>query len=144
MRSLANGFEKIARGVVFGVTDDGDSDAETCGGGSLWHGFRSVVGSFGVNVRAQVFEQGLDARFAEQNHVINGAKRSDKKRAGVFIKNGTTGAFQRTDAGVCVDADDEDVAFAARAFEITNMADVKRIETTVGKNDALRAFLVLR
>ena len=115
------------------------SNAETCGGGSLGHGFGGVVGSFGVDVRAQVFEQGFDARLAEQDDVIDGAKSSDKKRTCVFVKNGTSGTFQRTDAGVRVHTDDENVAFAARALEVANMADVKRIEATVGKDDALRA-----
>ncbi|MGB6595634.1 MAG: hypothetical protein WBE70_00805, partial [Candidatus Acidiferrum sp.] len=65
-------------------------------------------------------------------------------RAGIFVKNGTTGALELADTGIRIDANDEDVAFTARAFEITDVADVKRIEAAVGKNDPLTALLMLR
>jgi hypothetical protein len=97
-----------------------------------------------MNVRAEVFEQRLDARLTEEDYIIDGAKRSDKERAGVFIKNGAAGAFQRADARVRVNSDDEEVAFAARAFEITDVPHVERIKTTVGKNDALAVLFMLR
>lgn len=130
--------------MLFGVSDDGNTDAETSGGGALWNGFQSVVGAFGVDVRAKIFEERLDARFAEEDHVVYGANRGDEKRASVFIENGTAGAFQRAYARICVDTDDENVALAAGAFEIADVADVKRIEAAVGKNDLISTFFMLR
>src|SRR5580692_6488890 len=56
MRSLADGFKKIARGMIFGIANDGNPNAETRGSGALGYGFRGVVGSFGMNVRAEVFQ----------------------------------------------------------------------------------------
>src|SRR5208282_5069956 len=144
MRSLANGSKKIARGMFFRIADDGHTDAETRGRGAFGHGFRGVVGSFGMNLRAEVFEKRRDTWLAEEDYIIDGAKRSDKERAGVFITNGAAGAFQRTDAGVRIDADDEEVAFAARGFEITDVSHVERIKTAVGKNDALAVPFMLR
>src|SRR5271155_1260060 len=122
MRRLANGFKKIARGMFFGIADDGNTDAETRGRGAFGYGFRGVIGSFGMNIRAEVFEKRLDTWLAEEDYIIDGAKGSDKERAGVFIKNGAAEAFQRTDAGVRIDADDEEITFAARGFEITDMS----------------------
>src|SRR5580700_9815023 len=87
MRSLADGFKKIARGMIFGIANDGNPNAETRGSGALRHGFRGVVGSLGMNVGPELIEQRLDAQFAEENHVIDGAKRGDKERAGTLIKN---------------------------------------------------------
>jgi hypothetical protein len=144
MRSLADRFQKIARGMIFGIADDGNSNAQTIGGSPLWHRFGCVVGAFGVNVRAEVFEQRFDARFAEEEDVIDGAKRGDEQGPGVLIKNGAAGAFQCADARVSIDADNQEVAFAAGSFEITDVADVKSIKTTIGKNDTLAAPLVLR
>jgi hypothetical protein len=137
MRSLANSFKKLARGMIFWIADDGNFDAETIGGSSLRHRFDCVVGAFGVHVRAEVFEQRFDARFAEQENVIDGAKRGHQEGAGVLVKNGAAGAFQCTDARVPVDAHNQEVAFATGSFEITDVANVKSIKTTVGKNDAL-------
>src|SRR5580704_14912885 len=88
MRSLANGFKKIACGVILWIADDSNADAQTRGSGALWHGFSGIVGSFGVNVWKKGFEQRLDAWLAKENHVIDGAKRSDEERASVLIKNG--------------------------------------------------------
>jgi len=143
MRRLANGFKKVARGMIFGVADDGNFDAEACGRGALGHRFCRVVGSFGMNVRTEVFEERFNARFAEEENVIDGAKGGDEEGAGVLIENGTTGAFQRTDARIRVDADNEDVALKARTFEITDVPYVKRIKTSIRKDDALSTLFVL-
>src|SRR5580704_977783 len=71
MRSLANGFKKVARGMIFWVADDGDLNAEARGRGALWHRFSCVVRAFGVNVGAQVFQQRLNTRFAEEHDVVD-------------------------------------------------------------------------
>src|SRR5579859_2341207 len=144
MRGLAHGFEKIARGVIFWIADDGNSDSKTLGSGAFRHSFDGVVGAFSMNVRAKIFEQRLNARLAKPHDVIDGSKRGDEESASLFREDGTARTFQSAYARIRVDADDEDVAFAARAFQKTDVADVKRIETTVGKNDALTALLMLR
>src|SRR6476646_9103305 len=84
MRSLAHGFEEIARGVIFWIADDGNLDAKTRGGGAFRHSFDSVVSSFGMNVRAKLFEQRLNARLTKQHDVIDSSKRGDEESAGVF------------------------------------------------------------
>jgi hypothetical protein len=72
--------------MIFGIADDGNSDAETLGCDTLWNGFDCVVGAFGVNVWAQIFEQRLYARLAEEDDVIDRAKRGDEESSGVLIK----------------------------------------------------------
>jgi hypothetical protein len=144
MRSLADGFEKFARGMVFWVADDGDTDAETSGGGALGNGLQRVIGSFGMDVRAKIFEERLDTRFTKEDDVIHGAKRSDEKSSCIFIKDGTAEAFQSADAQIRVHSHDENVPFEAGAFEIADVADVKRIEAAVGENDLMAMLFVLR
>jgi hypothetical protein len=144
MRRLANRFEEIARGMIFGIADDGDLDAEAMSGGPFGNCFRRVVGSFGVNVGMEIFEEGFDARFAEEHDVVDAAECGDQFRAGVFVKDGTTGPFEVADACVRINADHEDVALAASSFEIADVAYVERIKTAVSENDALSVFFVLR
>jgi hypothetical protein len=144
MRSLAHRFKKTARGMIFGIADDGNFNAETMGRSSLGHRFDCVVGAFGVNVRAEFFEQRFYVRFAEEKNVIDGVKRGDKEGAGAFIKNGAAAAFQSRNARVSIDADNQEVAFAAGSLEIADVAYVKSIKTTIGKNDSLAEPPVLR
>src|SRR6185437_6420241 len=88
--------------------------------------------------------QRLNARLAKQHDVIDSSKGGNEESSGVFSEDGTTGAFQSAHARIRIDAHDEDVPFAARAFQIADMADVERIETTIGKNDALPVLFMLR
>src|SRR5258708_6006772 len=48
------------------------------------------------------------------------------------------------DAGIGIHAHNENVAFTARTFKITNMSDVQNVEAAIGKDDALAVALVLR
>jgi hypothetical protein len=130
--------------MIFGIANDGNSNTEPRSGSAFWHCFRRVVGSLGVNVRAEIFKQGFYTRFAKEDHVVDGAKRGDEQRTRILIENGTAGTFQRADARVRVDTDDEDIAFASRALQVPDVPYMKRIETAVGKNDALPPLLVFR
>jgi hypothetical protein len=142
MWSLADGVEETAGGVILGVADDGYADAKAGGGGALWNGVGGVVGAFGVHVRAEGFEERLDVGFAEEEHVIDGAKGGYEIGAGVFGKNGPAGAFESADARVAIHRDDEDVALAAGAFEIADVPDVQRVKAAVREHHALAAAFV--
>ncbi len=47
------------------------------------------------------------------------------------------------DAGVGVDANDEDIAFAARSFKVADVAGVQRVKTPVRENDAAAVASVI-
>src|SRR5258708_3356446 len=89
MRGLADRIEKRARGMVFGVADDGYADAEASRDGSLGDGVEGVVGAFGVDVGAQFFEEVFYVGFGENYDVVHCADSSDEKGAGLFVENGT-------------------------------------------------------
>ena len=127
--------------MVFGIADDGDADAEARGDGAFGNGIGGVVGAFGVDVGVQFFEQFLDIRFGENYDVVDGSEGGDEKGAGLFVEDGTAGAFQRASAGIGVDGDDEEIAFGFRAGQIASVTDVERIEAAVGEDDALAALL---
>src|SRR5882757_8138704 len=69
MRGLADGVEKRARGMILGIADDGDADAEASGDGAFGDGVWGVVGAFGVDVGAQFFEKFFDVEFRENQDV---------------------------------------------------------------------------
>jgi hypothetical protein len=141
MRGLADGIEKRARGVVFGVADDRYTNAEAGGDGAFGDGVGGIVGAFGVDAGAQFFEKSFDVGFGENHNVVYASESGDEKGAGLFVENGTAGAFQLADARIGIDGDDEEVAFGFGGGEITCVADVESIEDAVGEDDALAALL---
>jgi len=127
--------------MIFRIADDRDADAQTGGDGALGDGFRGVVGAFRVDVGLQFFEEFFDVGLGENYDVVDGAESSDEKGAGLFVENGTAGALERTNAGIGINGDDEEIAFGLRGAEIAGVADVERIEDAVGEDDALAALL---
>src|SRR5207245_7881078 len=101
------------------------------------HGLKSVIGAFGVDIRAQFFEKSFDVGFGEEHDVIHTAKRCNELLAGVFVEHGAARSFQIANAGISIQADNKDVALAARTFKIAGMSDVQRIEAAVGEDNAL-------
>src|SRR5258708_7008208 len=65
MRGLADSIEKRARGMVFGVADDGYADAEAGRGGALRGGGGRGGGSLGGGRGEQIFAEVLDVEFGE-------------------------------------------------------------------------------
>jgi hypothetical protein len=140
MRGLADGVEKRARGMVFGVADDSDSNAEAGGRSAFRDGVGGVVGAFGVDVGAQFFEEFFDVGFGEDHDVVNVAESGYEKGAGLFVENGAAWAFEWTGAGIGIDGDDEEITFGFCSREIAGMTDVERVEDAVGEDDALAAL----
>jgi hypothetical protein len=141
MRGLADGIEKRAGGMVFGIAYDGDADAEAGGDGAFGNGVGGVVGAFGVDVGAQIFEKFFDVGFGKNHDVVGRAESGDEEGACLFVEDGAAGAFERADAGIGVDGDDEEVAFCFGAGEVTSVPDVEGVEDAVGEDNALAALL---
>ena len=129
--------------MIFGVADDGYANAEPRCDGALGNGVGGVIGAFGMNIGAKIFEKCFDVGFGEKDDEIHATKSRDQLGTGIFIEDGAAGAFQVANAGIGVDADDEDVAFAASAFEIANVSDVQSVETAVGEDYATAAAFEL-
>ena len=121
----------------FRVADDGHADAEALSYGALGDGVGGVVRALSVNVWTKNFEKAFDIGIGEEDYKIDGAKRSDKLGTRLFIENGAARAFQLSDAGIGINADDEKITLLLCAIEITDMAHVEGVEATVGEDDAL-------
>jgi len=130
--------------VILGVTHDSYANAKSGGDGAFGNGLRSVVGTFGVNVGTHLFQQHFDAGFGKEHDIVHAAERRHELRARIFIENWPARPLQFAHAGIGVQANDQDIAFAPRAIEIADVPDVQRIETAVGENDPPALALVLR
>ena len=56
-------------------------------------------------------------------------------------KDGTLGALQTPDGTIAVDPDDQNISEGLRLLQVTDMADVKEVETAVGKDNPFALFL---
>jgi len=128
--------------VILGITHNGYADAEPGGDGALGYALCRVIRAFAVNVGPQLFQERFDIGFGEEHDVVYAAERCHELRARVFIENRPAGPFQIAHTGIGVHANDQNIAFAARAFEIANVPDVQRIEAAVREDDAPAMALV--
>src|SRR5258708_16955896 len=143
MRRLADGFEQFVGRMIFRIAHDCESDSQTRRRGALWNRFGRIVGSFRVNIGTKCFEQSLHVRFVKKNDVVDRPESSNALRTGLLIEDRAAGPLECTDAAIHIDADDENVAFVASAFQVADVPDVKRIEAAIRKNDPLAASLVI-
>src|ERR1700733_5164132 len=132
---LAQAREKIAGGMVFGVADNGDANAEQGGHVAFGDGVGRVIGAFGVNVGLKFAEKLLYVGLVENDDVVHGLESNHHRREGAFGEDGPALTFQVAGAGGGINADDEKVAFGARRLQIAYMADVEQIENAVGEDD---------
>ena len=128
--------------MVFGIADNGDADAKAIGDGAFRDGFGGVVGALGVDVGAKFSEEFFDVGFGEDHDIVDIAKSSDEEGTGVFIEDRAARTFEGTDAGIGIDADDEDVPFGLCAGEIADVADVERVKAAIGENDRFTMALL--
>jgi len=130
--------------MILGIANNGHADAKPRGNRTLGNRFGSVVRALGVDIGPQLFQERFHRGFGKEHDVINAAQRGNEQCACLLVKNWAAWPFQTTDARIRVDPNDENVTFAPGALEITNMADVERVEATVGEDHALSTEFVLR
>src|SRR5260370_6240099 len=94
MRRLANRLYKFASGVILGVANNRHSDAEPDGNGAFRHGVGGVVGAFGVNIGAKLFQEGFHVGVIEEHGGIHASKRGHEQLTCVLIKGWTNGRLQ--------------------------------------------------
>ncbi len=122
--------------MVFGIADDFHSPAVFCDDISLRNGVRSVVGAFGLNVRANFVDESANVKFGKNHYCINHRERSDDFGTLAFGHQRAAWALERTHRGVGVYCDYQLAAQTFCCMKITNMADVQQIESSVGERDA--------
>ena len=123
--------------MMLRVTDNGNANAQPRRNVALWDCLRCVVCALGVHVGMNFREKFPDIETAEKYNVIHRAHRGDELRASCFGQNWAARALENPSAVIGIERDDKHVAFAARAFEITHMADVQHVKNAVRQDNAL-------
>jgi hypothetical protein len=132
---LANARDEIARGMLFGIPDNRDANAEACRFFALGNCVDRVVGALGMDIWAKVAQKGTHVRLVENDDVIHNGKSGNKFAARWRGENRAPGTFESADTRIGIYRDDEDVALAARAFEMADVSSVQNVETAVGEHD---------
>lgn len=135
--------QKVARGMLFRIANDGDAHAEKPGGFALGYGIGFVVRSFRVYVRAQGGKQMGYIGLFEYDHVVDRGKAGDEAGARIGGKNRATLAFQRTHALVGIHSDYQDVSLSAGTLEIPHVTHMQDVEAAIGQHNPLAATFVL-
>ena len=105
-----------------------------------------VFFAFAVNVGAKAAQR-FDRRWlVEDHHIIDHFESSNHLCAIFFRDDRTRGTFITFDAGVAVEAHNQDVAKRLRIPQAANVAGMQEVETAVGPDNylALRAPVVAR
>src|SRR6267142_1079568 len=114
--------------MILWVANNGDANAKSRGDRAFRNAICRVIRAFGVDVGPQLFQKRLDVGFSEEHDVVHTAEGRHDLRARAFIENRPTGSLQVAHAGIGVHTNNQNIAFAARAFKIADVADVQHIE----------------
>lgn len=79
----------------------------------------------------------MGAFFGEDDDGVNAGEGCEDGGALPLRDKWTSRPFQLADGTVTVEADDEEIAELSGALQVTHVAEVKQIETTVGGDHAL-------
>ena len=100
-------------------------------------GFFVVIAAFDDHVWAQSLDDAQGSGLAKDHNCVDGRQRGKNASAFAFADNRAGRSLECANGSVAVDGDDEAVAFAARIFEESDVADMQQIETPVCEDNAL-------
>src|SRR5579872_1974613 len=143
MRGRSEPRQKVARGMLFRIANDGDANAQKPGSFAFGYGIGCVVGSFGVHVRAQGGKQTRYIRLFEYDHVVDRGKAGDEAGARIGGENRATLAFQPSHALVRIHGDYEDVSLSPGTLEIPRVTHVQDVEAAISQHDPFAATFVI-
>src|SRR3981081_764628 len=94
------------------------------------------VATFDEHVGKQSGDDALRRQIVESHYTINALERSENFCAFALRNHGATHAFELSDAGVAVQADDEGIAEAARVLQAADVAGMQQIKAAIGEHHA--------
>src|SRR5882762_9544052 len=134
MRRLPHRIDKFACGMIFGVADNRNANTKPLRGRALRNVCDGVIGPLGVNVGSQFGEQRFNVALAEDQDIFDRSQRSHQSSACSLWKNRTPISLQGAYARIGIHSHNQNIALAARAFEIARVAHVQRVKATVGQH----------
>jgi hypothetical protein len=121
--------------MVLGVADNLHASAASQHCVTFRDSFRRVVGSLGMNVRADGANHVADIERIENDDGINIGQCGQDFRTFVFRNARTARALQGMRAGIRVYGHHQAAAQLFGGMQITHVANVEQIKTAVGEND---------
>jgi len=106
--------------------------------------FQGVISAFDVDIGCGDGEKSTGGFFRENANGIHALQRRQNEGAVLFVVHRAIRTFQLLDRVVAADADEQEIAEVASAFEIRDVAEVKDIETAVGDHETLAASADIR
>ncbi len=143
MGCLANARDEIASGMLLGISNNRDPNAEARRFFAFRNRVDSVIGALGVDIWMKVAQESAHVGLVENYDVIHGGESGNKFGPRLRGQNRAARTFESADTRIGIYRDDEDIAFTARAFEIAHVSRVQNVEAAVGEHDLFSAGAML-
>lgn len=121
--------------MVFWIADNGDTPTAGNYHIAFRHIFLGIVSALGVNVRPQQTYQLGDIRRVKDRDGINVTEGCQNFRAFVAGNSRPAFAFESPRACIRIHRDDQPAAQFFGGAQIADVADVKKIKTSIGQDD---------
>jgi hypothetical protein len=100
------------------------------------------IATFNENIGDEGGDDFLGSRLVKDENRVDTLEAGKNFGALLLRNDGTAGPLEGANAGVAVDADDEEIAEGAGRFEAANVAGMQKIEAAIGEDEfAAVAFL---
>ena len=135
-------MEEVGGGIAGENIDAGNATASGFHFGTADDLIAGPVASFDKNVGEECGDKILRSEFGKDGDGIHAFQAGQNFGAFLLGNDGAVRAFELADAVIAVKADDENIAERAGGFEAADVAGMKKIEASIGKDDdATVAFL---
>jgi hypothetical protein len=121
--------------VILGIADNRDTSAVFRDRIALGDGVGGVVGAFGLDVGADLANDGADVEFVENNHGVDIGERGYDLSSLFSGHDGTARSLERPDRFIGIDRDYEFPAKSFGSAQIADMTDMQQIEVAVGQRN---------
>src|ERR1700746_1174427 len=120
--------------MVLWIANDGHVNSEPLCHGTFRHGLFRVIRAFGMYIRPEILEQRFHVWLGKDYDVIHVAQGGNQLGAGLLVQNGPPGSLEAAYTGVGIYTYHEKVSFPLCSCQVSNVADVQSIKTSVRKD----------
>ena len=103
----------------------------------LIQSFQSVIAAFDVDVGLSGGEEIGGANIGKDADCVHGFEGGENGGAVGFVVEGAAFAFEATDGGIGINADEEEITEITGLLEVGDVTEMKEIEATVGDDENL-------
>jgi hypothetical protein len=123
--------------VILGIAHDHDTPSTGLDLVAFGDALRRVVGSLGVNFRADFANDGAHILLRKDNDGVNIFERRKNFSALSFRHYGPTLAFQCEHGSIAIHRDNQFAAEFPRSVQVAHVPDVEHIKASISQRDAI-------